>query len=130
MEDYSEIIKQLKFSESGLIPAVAQDIDTKEVVMVAYMNEESLKKTLQEKRTCYFSRSRQRLWTKGENSGNIQEVKQVLIDCDSDTILLKVKQYGGACHEGYFSCFFREITDDGELKIIKEKIFDEKKVHK
>jgi phosphoribosyl-AMP cyclohydrolase len=98
--------------------------------MVAYMNEESLKKTLQEKRTCYFSRSRQRLWTKGEDSGNIQEVKQVLIDCDSDTILLKVKQYGGACHEGYFSCFFREITDDGELKIIKEKIFDEKKVNK
>ena len=130
MENYSEIIKQLKFNENGLIPAIVQDIDTKEVVMVAYMNEESLKKTLQEKRTCYFSRSRQKLWTKGENSGNIQEVKQILIDCDSDTVLLKVKQYGGACHEGYFSCFFREITDDGELKIIEGKISDEKKVHK
>lgn len=126
MEDFIEIIKQLKFNKDGLIPAVAQDIDSGEVVMVAYMNEESLIKTLKEKKACYYSRSRRKLWTKGENSGNFQEVKQVLIDCDADTVLLKIKQHGGACHEGYFSCFFRKIKGNGEIEIIKEKIFDKK----
>lgn len=126
MADFTEIIKRLKFNKEGLIPAVAQDIDSGEVVMVAYMNEESIIKTLKEKKACYYSRSRQKLWTKGEQSGNFQEVKQVLIDCDADTILLKIKQHGGACHEGYFSCFFREINDKGEIEIIREKIFDKK----
>ena len=126
MADFTEIIKRLKFNKEGLIPAVAQDIDSGEVVMVAYMNEESIIKTLKENKACYYSRSRQKLWTKGEQSGNFQEVKQVLIDCDADTILLKIKQHGGACHEGYFSCFFREINDKGEIEIIREKIFDKK----
>jgi len=126
MADFTEIIKRLKFNKEGLIPAVAQDIDSGEVVMVAYMNEESIIKTLKEKKACYYSRSRQKLWTKGEQSGNFQEVKQVLIDCDADTILLKIKQHGGACHEGYFSCFFRKINDKGEIEIIREKIFDKK----
>jgi len=126
MEDFTEIIKQLKFNKDGLIPAVAQDIDSGEVVMAAYMNEESLIKTLKEKKACYYSRSRKKLWTKGEHSGNFQEVKQVLIDCDADTVLLKIKQHGGACHEGYFSCFFRKVNDNGEIEIIKEKIFDKK----
>ena len=126
MEDYTELIEKLKFNEDGLIPAVAQDIDTNEVVMLAYMNKESLKRTLEEKKGWYWSRSRQEFWMKGGTSGNIQEVKQVLIDCDSDTVLIKIKQHGGACHEGYFSCFFREITDDGELKIISEKISENK----
>jgi phosphoribosyl-AMP cyclohydrolase len=124
MEDYSELIQKLKFGKDGLIPAIAQDVDTNEVVMVAYMNEESLKRTLKERKGWYWSRSRQQYWLKGETSGNIQEVKQVLIDCDADTILLKIKQHGGACHEGYFSCFFREITDDGQLKIISQKLSD------
>lgn len=122
MEDYSELMRKIKFNKDGLIPAVAQDFDSNEVVMVAYMNEESLKKTLIEKKCWYWSRSRQKLWLKGETSGNIQEVKQILIDCDEDTILLKIKQHGGACHEGYFSCFFREITNDGQLRIIGEKL--------
>lgn len=126
MADFTEIIKRLKFNKEGLIPAVAQDIDSDEVVMVAYMNEESIIKTLKEKKACYYSRSRRKLWTKGEQSGNFQEVKQVLIDCDADTILLKIKQHGGACHEGYFSCFFRKINDKEEIEIIKEKIFDKK----
>ena len=126
MEDFTEIIEQLKFNKDGLIPAVAQDIDSGEVVMAAYMNEESLIKTLKEKKACYYSRSRKKLWTKGEHSGNFQEVKQVLIDCDADTVLLKIKQHGGACHEGYFSCFFRKVNDNGEIEIIKEKIFDKK----
>ena len=126
MEDFTEIIKQLKFNKDGLIPAVAQDIDSGEVVMVAYMNEESLIRTLKGKKACYYSRSRRKLWTKGENSGNFQEVKQVLIDCDADTVLLKIKQHGAACHEGYFSCFFRKIKGNGEIEIIKERIFDKK----
>ena len=130
MTDFTEVIKQLKFNKDGLIPAVAQDVDSGEVVMVAYMNEESLIKTLKEKKACYYSRSRQKLWTKGEQSGNIQEVKQMMIDCDADTILLKIKQHGGACHEGYFSCFFRKVNDNGEIEIVREKIFDEKKVDK
>ena len=130
MADFTEIIKRLKFNKDGLIPAVAQDIDSGEVVMVAYMNEESIIKTLKEKKACYYSRSRRKLWTKGEQSGNFQEVKQVLIDCDADTVLLKIKQHGGACHEGYFSCFFRKINDKGEIEIIKEKIFDKNKVYK
>ena len=130
MADFTEIIKRLKFNKEGIIPAVAQDIDSGEVVMVAYMNEESLIKTLKEKKACYYSRSRSKLWTKGEQSGNFQEVKQVLIDCDADTVLLKIKQHGGACHEGYFSCFFRKVNDNGEIEIIKEKVFNENKIYK
>ncbi|MFC1562495.1 phosphoribosyl-AMP cyclohydrolase [candidate division KSB1 bacterium] len=130
MSDYSELIKSIKFNEDGLIPAVAQDVDTGEVVMVAYMNDESLKKTIKEKKACYFSRSRQKLWTKGEHSGSTQEVKKILIDCDLDTILLKIKQSGGACHLGYYSCFFREINDNGELEIIAEKVLDKKETYK
>ena len=130
MEIYDEVIKKIKFNKDGLVPAIAQDIESGEVVMAAYMNEESLLKTLAEKKACYYSRSRGRQWVKGEQSGHIQEVKQVLVDCDADTVLLKIKQNGGACHEGYFSCFFREITGDGELNIIREKMFDEKEVYK
>lgn len=130
MKKYNEIIKKIKFNKDGLVPAIAQDIDSGEVVMVAYMNKESLLKTLAEKKACYYSRSRDKQWIKGEQSGHTQEVKQVLVDCDADTVLLKIKQNGGACHEGYFSCFFREITDDGELNITREKMFDEKEVYK
>ena len=130
MSDYSKIIKKLKFNKEGLVPAIAQDADTNEVLMVAYMNEESIKKTLSEKKACYYSRSRQKLWTKGEHSGNFQEVKKILIDCDADTVLLKIKQRGGACHEGYYSCFFREIKDSGELEIIADKVFDEREAYK
>ena len=130
MGKYDEVIRKIKFNKDGLVPAIAQDIESGEVVMVAYMNEESLVKTLTEKKACYYSRSRGRQWVKGEQSGHIQEVKQVLVDCDADTVLLKIKQNGGACHEGYFSCFFREVTDDGELNIIREKMFDEIEVYK
>lgn len=89
-----QFIETLKFDEKGLIPAVIQDVDTKEVLMVAYMNKESIKETLNTKKACYFSRSRQKLWTKGETSGNVQEVKGFYYDCDKDTILLNVKQKG------------------------------------
>ncbi len=130
MSDYSKLIEKLKFNKDGLIPAVAQDVDTGEVLMAAYMNKESIIKTLEEKKATYFSRSRRKLWTKGEHSGNIQEVKKILVDCDADTILIKIKQHGGACHKGYFSCFFREIKENGEFEIVAEKVFNEKEAYK
>src|SRR5579872_3913575 len=108
----------------GLVPAIAQDADTGEVLMLAWMNREAFEETRRTGRACYFSRSRGRLWRKGEESGNVQEVREIYIDCDADTILLKVKQLGGAaCHEGYVSCFFRKLQDD-ELQVIGERLFD------
>src|SRR4051812_15616573 len=108
----------------GLLPAVAQDADTGAVLMLAWMNRDAYEETLRTGRACYFSRSRNKLWRKGEESGNMQEVRGVFLDCDADTILLKVHQVGGAaCHEGYQSCFFREVTG-GELKVIAERVFD------
>jgi phosphoribosyl-AMP cyclohydrolase len=113
----------------GLLPAIAQDAETGEVLMLAYMNRESYEETLATGRAVYYSRSRKRLWRKGEESGHIQEVQAILIDCDADTILLKVRQLGGAaCHEGYRSCFFRQITPEG-AKIIAERVFDPAKVY-
>lgn len=102
-------IPDLKFDGKGLIPAVIQDIKSKEVLMVAYMNKEALKITLKEKRTCFYSRSRQTLWRKGETSGNIQKVRNVHYDCDKDTLLIKVEQKGAACHTGERNCFYRKI---------------------
>lgn len=104
-----DFLKDLKFDEKGLIPAVVQDVDTKEVLMLAYMNEESLKKTIETKKTWFFSRSRQGLWNKGETSGHTQEVITLDYDCDGDTLLVKVKQNGVACHTGEYSCFYRSI---------------------
>ena len=113
----------------GLVPAVAQDADTGEVLMLAWMNREAFEETVRTGRAVYFSRSRNRLWRKGEESGHVQEVKGVFIDCDADTVLLKVKQVGGAaCHEGYKSCFFRELAG-GELKAVGERLFDPKQVY-
>ena len=100
---------QLKFDDKGLIPAIAQDYETKEVLMIAYMNEESLQRTLKGKKACYFSRSRQKLWLKGETSGHFQHIKSIKYDCDADALLLEVEQVGVACHTGNRSCFFREI---------------------
>ena len=102
-------IPRLKFDGKGLIPAVVQDYRNGEVLMVAYMNKESLKITLREKRTCFYSRSRKTLWRKGETSGHIQKVKSIWYDCDSDTLLIKVNQLGAACHTGHRSCFYRKI---------------------
>ena len=113
----------------GLLPAVAQDADTKQVLMLAWMNREAYEETLRTRRAVYFSRSRNRLWRKGEESGNVQEVHAVYLDCDADTILLEVRQVGGAaCHEGYASCFFRKITPDG-CEVIGERLFDPKDVY-
>jgi phosphoribosyl-AMP cyclohydrolase len=108
----------------GLLPAIAQDAATGEVLMLAWMNREAFEETLRTGRACYFSRSRNKLWRKGEESGNVQHVKGVFLDCDADTILLKVDQVGGAaCHEGYSSCFFRRLEGDA-VHVVGERKFD------
>ena len=104
--------------------AVAQDATTGQVLMVAYMNEQSFAETLSTGRAVYYSRSRGRLWRKGEESGHVQKVHGVFIDCDGDAVLLRVEQIGGAaCHEGYASCFFRQVSEDG-LRVVSERVFD------
>lgn len=114
----------------GLLPAIAQDVASGEVLMMAYMNPESYAETLATGRAVYYSRSRKKLWRKGEESGNVQKVHAIYIDCDRDTILLKVEQIGGAaCHEGYKSCFFRKATPDG-FQIEGDRVFDPAEVYK
>lgn len=126
-----EILDTVKFDKNGLVPAIAQDAETGEILMMAYMNRESLERTVREKRACYWSRSRGKFWVKGESSGHIQEVREIRVDCDADTVLMKVIQHGpGACHEGYRSCFFRKADEDGALEIAMPKVFDEKEVYK
>jgi phosphoribosyl-AMP cyclohydrolase len=113
----------------GLVPVIAQDFATGTVLMLAFMNREAYEETLRTGRAVYFSRSRNRLWRKGEESGHVQEVREVFIDCDNDTILLKVDQIGGAaCHEGFASCFFRRVDGD-KLQVVGERVFDPKEVY-
>jgi phosphoribosyl-AMP cyclohydrolase len=121
----------IDFQKSGgLVPAIAQDAASGEVLMMAWMNQEAFDETVRTRKACYFSRSRGKLWRKGEESGHVQEVKGIFVDCDNDTILLKVDQLGGAaCHEGYKSCFFRAL-DQGELKVVAQRVFDPKAVYK
>lgn len=114
----------------GLLPVIAQDATTGAVLMLAWMNAESYAQTLATGKAVYFSRSRDRLWHKGEESGNEQLVREVLVDCDGDTILLKVEQLGGAaCHEGYPSCFFRRVTPEG-VEVVGQRVFDPSQVYK
>jgi len=104
------LIPELRYNEQGLIPAIVQEINTGEVLMLAYMNETSLKKTIETGRTHFWSRSRQKLWMKGETSGNVQNVREILYDCDEDTLLVRVEQAGeGACHTGNRTCFYRSL---------------------
>ncbi|MDP2862632.1 MAG: phosphoribosyl-AMP cyclohydrolase [Desulfobacterales bacterium] len=111
---------------NGLVPAIVQDYETGEILMLAFMNQEAWEATLSTGKATYFSRSRQKLWVKGETSGNLQIVKEILVDCDEDTVLLKVEQRGGAaCHTGYRSCFYRKVENDGSVKNIGKLIFDE-----
>ena len=108
-------IDQLKFDDRGLIPSIIQDSENGEVLMMAYMNRESLLKTLESGQTCFYSRSRQEIWFKGATSGHTQQVVSMQIDCDEDTILVKVRQKGAACHTGKRSCFYRSVKSDGEI---------------
>ncbi len=118
-----------KKDTNGLIPAIVQDAASGDVLMLAYINRESWDKTLATGKAHYWSRSRQKLWLKGETSGHVQLVREILVDCDQDTVVFKVEQLGGAaCHKGYGSCFFRQVTGD-ELKIVGEKVFDPSAVY-
>ena len=120
-------VNSLKFDANGLIPAVVQDSKTNTVLMVAYMSQEALERTLATKETWFWSRSRRQLWHKGETSGHLQKVKEILFDCDHDTLLIKVVQTGVACHEGYFSCFHYRLWGDEKCpdipngQLLKEK---------
>ncbi len=104
-----------------LITAIAQDINTSEILMIAHMNHEALEKTIETGKAHYWSTSRKKLWLKGESSGHVQEVKEILVDCDMDSVVLKIEQTGAACHEGYYSCFFRNINFNHTTNINKLK---------
>jgi phosphoribosyl-AMP cyclohydrolase len=122
---------QAKFDDKGLITAIAQDATTGEILMVAYMNDQALKNTIETGVATYYSRSRKKLWKKGEQSGHTQKVEQILVDCDQDCLILKVKVNAGQCHVGYHSCFYREVRDDDptKLRFIAEKTYDPKKTY-
>ncbi len=124
------LYKQLKFDDKGLIPAVVQDAKDGTILMVAYMNLESLKRTIRLKKCVFWSRSRQSFWLKGESSGNVMVVKELRIDCDGDCLLVKVIQLGkAACHTGQRSCFYRKVMPGGKLKETSKPLFDPKKVY-
>lgn len=117
-----------RFNADGLIPAIAQDAGTGEILMVAWMNREALDRTIETGRATYYSRSRKRLWTKGEQSGHVQTVRQILVDCDQDCLILKVAVDQGQCHVGYQSCFYRALkpASKTDLEFVAEKVYDPK----
>ena len=124
-----DMIDQIKYDEKGLVTVIVQDYLNNEVLMVAYMNKESLKMTLDSKRAHFWSRSRQKYWQKGEDSGHIQIVKEILIDCDKDALVIKVDQKVAACHKGYRSCFYRKLKGE-KFEIFQKKVFDVETVYK
>lgn len=118
-----KIPDDLKYDANGLIPAVVQDVNNDEILMVAFMNKEAVSRTVSSGRATYWSRSRGAFWVKGETSGHVQHVRGLYVDCDKDCLLVKVEQVGSACHEGYRSCFFRRVSEDGNsLETIGEPI--------
>jgi phosphoribosyl-AMP cyclohydrolase len=130
MSKLEETINALKYDANGLIPAVIVDAKDKAVLMVAYMNQTSLVETVRTGKTHFWSRSRQKYWMKGESSGHTQGVQAVYTDCDMDTVVIEVVQHGAACHDGYYSCFYRKLDADGQWQTVGEKVFDPKKVYK
>lgn len=124
-------MENLKYDAQGLLPVIIQDANSGEVLMLAYMDKTAVERTLQEKHTVFYSRSRNKYWVKGEESGHVQNVVQVLTDCDRDTLLVRVTQTGGACHLGYRTCFVHEINEKGDIvRITQEKVFDPQKIYK
>jgi phosphoribosyl-AMP cyclohydrolase len=119
----------VKFNEQGLVPAIVQDIDSGTVLMVGWMNDAALKQTLQTRKATFFSRSRNKIWVKGESSGHIQQVIEARIDCDQDVVLLRCKSHGPCCHVGYQSCFYRAVDGEGRLTVVEQKAFDPQKVY-
>jgi phosphoribosyl-AMP cyclohydrolase len=129
--DYPQLNFRHKINGENVIMAISQDYKTLEVLMVAYMNLEAFKMTLDTGKVHYWSTSRNKLWLKGESSGHVQKVMEIFTDCDKDALLLKVEQKGAACHEGYYTCFYRDITNENgfNLKIVKEKIFEPEEIY-
>ena len=120
-----------KFGDDGLIPAISQDAETGQILMVAFMNAEALELTIKTQNAVFYSRSRKKLWRKGEESGHVQKVRQILVDCDQDCLVLKVKVDAGQCHTGYQSCFYRAIKPPGDkLEFIAEKVYDPEQAYK
>jgi len=128
LDEMDELIKELKFDDKGLIPVVAQDFKSGEVLMVAYMNREAFEKSMETGMAHYWSRSRKKLWLKGETSGHYQYIKAVSVDCDEDALLLKVEQKEATCHTGHYSCFYRELGKEG-VKERSDEVFDVQKVY-
>lgn len=129
-EEIEKFIKILDFSkiEGNLVPVIAQDYKTNDILMLAFANENAVRKSLETGYAHYYSRSRKTKWKKGETSGHIQEIQRVITDCDNDSLLIKIKQIGAACHKGFDTCFYNEFKD-GELKIIGKKIFNPDEVY-
>jgi len=125
-----KFMENIKFDSNGLVPAIIQDVEDGTVLMMAYMNKDAILATLNTGKTNFWSRSRQKYWIKGESSGHVQEVKEIYFDCDGDTLLIKVKQYGGACHNGYRSCFYSKVEPDGKVTLVGDKVFDPDKIYK
>lgn len=120
----------VKFDDKGLVPAIVQDIDTRDILMLAYMNEDALKHTIESGKATFYSRSRGKMWVKGESSGNEQLVQELRVDCDQDTVLLLVKSQGPACHVGYHTCFYRAVEKDAStLSFVEEQVYDPDEVY-
>ena len=130
MGKLEEPIANLKFTDDGLIPAICVDAETKSVLMMAWMSPASPLDTIRTGKTHFWSRSRQKYWMKGESSGHTQEVRAIFTDCDRDTVVIEVVQHGAACHDGYFSCFYRRLGDDGRWQVVLEKVFNPDDVYK
>jgi phosphoribosyl-AMP cyclohydrolase len=120
----ASFLSELKWSSEGLVPAIIQDADSREVLMMAWMDREAVRRTLATGQTHFFSRSRRRAWHKGETSGHVQHVVALWVDCDADVLLVEVRQVGGACHQGYRSCFFRRVDSQGRLQVVAEPVFE------
>jgi len=123
-----KLIEQLKYDPNGLIPAIVQEVGSGRVLMMAWMNQGSLQKTIETRETWFWSRSRQEFWHKGESSGHVQKVTKISIDCDADTLLIEVEQQGAACHEGYQSCFFRNLDED-DWEVAEPRLVDPETVY-
>ncbi|HIG27278.1 MAG TPA: phosphoribosyl-AMP cyclohydrolase [Verrucomicrobiales bacterium] len=130
-QENKSFTEQLKFNTDGLIPAIVQEHQSGRVLMMAWMNQASLEKTIESGNTCFWSRSRQKFWIKGETSGHLQKVKDIALDCDADTLLIQVEQTGAACHEGYQSCFFRSLQEDGDsLRTTEPQLVNPEEIYK
>ncbi|WP_435009502.1 phosphoribosyl-AMP cyclohydrolase [Tundrisphaera lichenicola] len=122
-------LETLKWTSDGLVPAIVQDSESGDVLMMAWMDEPAIRRTLETGQTHFYSRSRKSSWHKGGTSGHVQHVESIHVDCDADVLLIRARQVGGACHEGYRSCFWRRVDDEGRLEVVAEPVFEADRVY-